>query len=47
MNDEYDDEEKAVQFIMEFYNVSRDEAIRLYRDEIESYMSLMKKGIIL
>jgi hypothetical protein len=33
-------EEKAIQFIMEFYHVTRDVACEFYWDEIEAYMKL-------
>ena len=32
--------EQAIEFIMEFYQVTRDVAIELYWDEIEAYMKL-------
>ena len=32
--------EQAIQFIMEFYSVTRDVAVELYWDEIEAYMEL-------
>jgi len=34
------DYEQAIEFIMEFYQVTRDEACEFYRDEIEAYMKL-------
>ena len=34
---------EAIRFIMEFYNVSEQDAILYYWDEIESYMSLKLK----
>lgn len=34
---------EAVEFVMEFYRVSREDAVNLYWDEIEAYMSLMTK----
>lgn len=39
------DLEKAVRFVMGFYNVSKNEAIELYLDEIEAYMRLLERGI--
>ncbi len=35
--------ERAIQYIMEFYRVSRDVACEFYWDEIEAYMKLMEK----
>ena len=35
--------ERAIFFVMEFYQVSREVAIQLYWDEIESFMSLSNK----
>jgi len=35
-------EERAIQYIMEYYRISRDVACEFYWDEIEAYMSLMK-----
>jgi len=32
--------EEAIEFIMEFYTVTRDIAVELYWDEIEAYMKL-------
>ena len=32
--------EEAIEFIMEFYRVTRDVAIELYWNEIEAYMKL-------
>lgn len=32
--------EEAIQFIMEFYQVTREDAVELYGDEIEAYMKL-------
>ena len=34
---------EAIRFIMEFYNVSEQDVILYYWDEIESYMSLKLK----
>ena len=34
---------EAIHFIMEFYNVSEQDAIMYYWDEIEAYMSLKQK----
>ncbi len=35
--------EREIQYIMEFYRVSRDVACEFYWDEIEAYMKLMQK----
>jgi hypothetical protein len=35
--------ERAILFVMEFYQVSREVAIQLYWDEIEAFMSLSNK----
>ena len=37
---------EAIHFVMQFYNISRDDAITLYWDEIEAYMEigLINKG---
>lgn len=40
MNSPY---EEAILFVADFYQVSRETAIQLYWDEIESFMSLMSK----
>jgi hypothetical protein len=34
---------EAIEFVMEFYNISREDAINLYWDEVEAYMSLISK----
>lgn len=34
---------QAIEFIMQFYNVSREDAVNLYWDEVESYMLLSSK----
>ena len=34
-------QEKAIQYVMEFYRVSREVACEFYWDEIESYMQLL------
>jgi hypothetical protein len=34
---------EAIEFVMQFYNISRDVAINLYWDEIEAYMELSLK----
>ena len=36
-------EEKAIEFVMQFYNITREETIELYMDEVEAYMSLMNR----
>lgn len=33
--------EKAIEFISEFYNVTKQEAIELYKDEVEAYIRLL------
>ncbi len=38
--------EKAIEFVMNFYNISRDDAIKLYWDEIEAAMRLIDNGVI-
>ena len=35
--------EKAIEFVMQFYNKTREETIELYMDEVEAYMSLMNR----
>ena len=35
--------EEAIDFVMEFYDIDRETAIKLYMDEIESYIWLMNK----
>jgi len=37
---------EAIVFVMQFYNISRDDAVNLYWDEIEAYMEiiLLNKG---
>jgi len=34
---------EAIEFVMQCYNISRDDAINLYWDEIEAYMELSLK----
>lgn len=34
--------ETAILFVMEFYQVSREDAVKYYQDEIESYLQLQK-----
>jgi hypothetical protein len=36
---------EAIQFVMFFYNVSREDAVNLYWDEVESYMQLLNHGV--
>lgn len=31
---------EAIEFVMQFYNISWDDAINLYWDEIEAYMEI-------
>lgn len=35
--------EDAIRFVMNFYEVSRDDAIKYYWDEVEAYMELKSK----
>lgn len=35
--------EDAIRFVMNFYAVSRDDAIKHYWDEVEAYMNLKMK----
>jgi len=37
-------EEKAIQFVMEFYQVSREVACDLYWDEVQAYIRLMERN---
>lgn len=34
---------EAIEFVMQFYGISKEDAVNLYWDEIEAYMSLMTK----
>ena len=34
--------ETAIRFVMEFYRVSREDAVKYYWDEIESYLRLQE-----
>ena len=36
---------EAIQFVMFFYNVSKEDAVNLYWDEVESYMQLLNHGV--
>jgi hypothetical protein len=38
--------EKAITFVAAFYGVTREEAVELYSDEIEAYLSLMRRGVV-
>ena len=38
-------ESKAIQFVMNFYDVTREEAKELYMDEVEAYIRLHHKGV--
>ena len=38
--------EQAIHFVMEFYQVSREDAINLYWDEVEATMNLFDGGVI-
>jgi hypothetical protein len=35
---------EAIEFVMQFYNISKDDAVNLYWDEIEAYMLLINYG---
>ena len=37
---------EAIEFVMSFYNVSREDAVNLYWDEVEAYMELMNEHTI-
>jgi hypothetical protein len=37
--------EDAIKFVMFFYNVSRENAVNLYWDEVEAYMQLLNHGV--
>lgn len=34
---------QAIEFVMMFYNISQEDAVNLYWDEVEAYMSLAAK----
>ena len=34
---------EAIEFVMQFYNISREDAINLYWDEVEAYMYIISK----
>ena len=34
---------QAIEFVINFYNISKEDAVNLYWDEIEAYMSLQLK----
>ena len=36
---------EAIEFVMVFYNISREDAVNLYWDEVEAYMILKHFGI--
>ena len=36
-------EEKAIEFVMQFYNKTREEVEELYMDEVIAYMSIMER----
>jgi len=38
--------EKAVQFVMKFYKINREQALALYLDEVEAVKSLIKSGVL-
>ena len=35
---------EAIEFVMQFYNISRETAINLYWDEIEAYMQVIARN---
>lgn len=37
--------EDAIKFVMFFYNVSKEDAVNLYWDEVEAYMELLNHGV--
>jgi NACalpha-BTF3-like transcription factor len=37
--------EQAIQLVMEFHNVSREDAVNLYWDEVEAAMRLLAAGM--
>lgn len=37
--------EQAILFVMNFYDVSREDAVEHFWDEIEAYMQLMQTGV--
>jgi hypothetical protein len=38
--------EKAIEYVMQFYQVSREDTIKLYWDEVEATMRLIDNGVI-
>jgi hypothetical protein len=38
--------EKAIEFVMKYYRINREQAIALYLDEIEAVESLIKSKVI-
>ena len=36
---------EAIEFVMQFYNVYREDAVNLYWDEVEAYMQLLNNGV--
>lgn len=34
---------EAIEFVMQFYNISKQDAVNLYWDEIEAYMAIQLK----
>lgn len=38
--------EQAISFVMSFYRITREDAVELYWDEIEAFMSLKQKGVV-
>lgn len=37
---------EAIEFVMLFYNISREDAVNLYWDEIEAYMQLFNHRVV-
>lgn len=35
--------ENAIEFVMRFYNVTREDVLKLYMDEVHAYMRLTSK----
>jgi len=36
---------EAIEFVMQFYNISHEDAVNLYWDEVEAYMQLLNHGV--
>lgn len=37
-----DNTEEAIEFVMDFYNIDRDTCIKLYWDEVQAFMNILK-----